>query len=175
MCLKAEFLWYTVLSNENGEFYTYSMHPYLNRSVCLWMGWPTYEGLAFVQAGVPSCAPWWWRDAPLVREFQMWDRRCKQWDSHWFQGRKIRFCGIWSTMFAITIRDIFSSTNLYYSYFTRPLLHAVYNTWWLLSLPVDHSRQPVALKWDGGSLGLVSTLFFSAKIFVPRIDKCLFF
>ena len=23
---------------------------------------------------------------------------------------------------------------LYYSYFTRPLLHAVYNTWWLLSL-----------------------------------------
>ena len=95
---KAEFLWHTVLSNKNGEFYTYSMYLHLNRSVCLLMDRPLDEGLAFVQAGVPSCAPWWWRDAPLVREFQMWDRRCKQWDSHWFQGRKMRFCGIWSTM-----------------------------------------------------------------------------
>ena len=49
----------------------------------------------FVQAGVPSCAPWW-RDAP--REFQIWGRRCKQWDFYWFQGRKMRFYGIWSTM-----------------------------------------------------------------------------
>ena len=55
------------------------------------------KGLAFVQAGVPSCAPWW-RGAPLVREFQIWYRRCKQWDSHWFWGRKMRFCGIRSTM-----------------------------------------------------------------------------
>ena len=31
---------------------------------------------------------------------------------------------------------------------------------WLLSLPVGHIRQPVALKWDGGRFGLVSTLFF---------------
>ena len=38
VCLKAEFLWYTVLSNENGEFYTYDIYPYLNRSVCLLMG-----------------------------------------------------------------------------------------------------------------------------------------
>ena len=29
----------------------------------------------------------------------------------------------------LKFRDIFSSTNLYYSHFTRPLLHAVYNTW----------------------------------------------
>ena len=46
---------------------------------------PIDEGLAFVQAGVPSCAPWW-RDAPLVREFQMWGRRCKQWDSLLISG-----------------------------------------------------------------------------------------
>ena len=39
---------------------------------------PLDEGLDFVQARVPSCASWW-RDAPLVREFWMWGRRCKQW------------------------------------------------------------------------------------------------
>ena len=27
MCLKAEFLWHTVLSNKNGEFCTYDMYP----------------------------------------------------------------------------------------------------------------------------------------------------
>ena len=39
--LKAEFLWNTVLSNENVEFYIYDIYPYLNRSVCLLMGSPT--------------------------------------------------------------------------------------------------------------------------------------
>ena len=33
VCLKAEFLWHTVLSNENDEFYTYDIYLYLNRSV----------------------------------------------------------------------------------------------------------------------------------------------
>ena len=44
MCLKTEFPWHTVLSNENSEFYTYDVYPYLNRSVCLLMGWgsPTW-------------------------------------------------------------------------------------------------------------------------------------
>ena len=42
VCLKAEFLWHTVLSNENGEFYTYDIYPYLNRSVCLLMGSPLW-------------------------------------------------------------------------------------------------------------------------------------
>ena len=56
------------------------------------------EGLASVQAGVPSYDALW-RDAPLMPEFQMWGHRCKQRDSHWFQVRKMRFCGIWSTMF----------------------------------------------------------------------------
>ena len=42
VCLKAEFLWHTVFSNENGEFYTYDIYPYLNRSVCLLLGSPTW-------------------------------------------------------------------------------------------------------------------------------------
>ena len=46
------------------------------------------EGLAFVQAGFPSCRD----DMTLrscMREFQMWRRRCKQIDPHWFQGRLV--------------------------------------------------------------------------------------
>ena len=35
---------------------------------------------------------------------------------------------------------------------------------WLLSLPVDHSRQPVALKWDGSSLGWCQLFFFQENI-----------
>ena len=42
VCLKAGFLWHTVLSNENDEFYTYNIYPYLHRSVCLLMGSPTW-------------------------------------------------------------------------------------------------------------------------------------
>ena len=48
------------------------------------------EGLAFVQAGVSSCAD----DVMLrscTREFQMWRRKCKQIDPRWFQGRQLRF------------------------------------------------------------------------------------
>ena len=96
VCLKAEFLWHTVLSNENGEFYTYDIYPYLNRSVCLLMGSPTWWRFTFCSSG--SSLVFWWRDAPLVREFQMWGSRCKQWDSQWFQGHKMRFGGIGSTM-----------------------------------------------------------------------------
>ena len=96
VCLKAEFLWHTGLSNENGEFYTYDIYPYLNRTVCLLIASPTWWGSSFSLSG--SSLVFWWRDALLVCEFQMWGRRCKQWDSDWFQGRKIRFCGIWSTM-----------------------------------------------------------------------------
>ena len=96
VCLKVEFLWHTVLSNENGEFYTYDIYPYLNRSVCLLLGSPTWWRFNFCSSG--SSLVLWWRDAPLVREFQMWGRWCKQWDSHWFQGHKMRFGGIWSTM-----------------------------------------------------------------------------
>ena len=55
------------------------------------------EGLAFVQAGVPSCPD----EVTLhscMCEFQMWRRRCKQIDLHWFQWRQMRFCLMLSTM-----------------------------------------------------------------------------
>ena len=39
-----------------------------------------------------------WRDVTLVREFQMWCRRCKQIDLRWFQGRLMRFWWMWSTI-----------------------------------------------------------------------------
>ena len=51
VCLKAEFLWHTVLSNENSEFYTYDIYPYLNRSVCLLMGSPTWWRFNFRSSG----------------------------------------------------------------------------------------------------------------------------
>ena len=131
------------------------IYPFVNGSVCLLMGSPTWWKFSF-------CLSWsslvlLWRDAPLVREFQIWGHRCKKWDSHWFQG-----CKCVSVKFGQpclkTFHDIFSSTNLYNSYFIRLLMHAVYSCC-LLSLPVAHSRQPVALKWDGESLSLVSTVF----------------
>ena len=96
VCLKAEFLWLTVLSVENGEFFTYDIYPYLNRSVIFLMGSPTWWRFSFCSSG--SSLVFWWRDTPLVRKYQTWCRRCKQWDSHWFQGLKMPFCGIWSPM-----------------------------------------------------------------------------
>ena len=55
------------------------------------------EGLAFVQAGVPSSP-----DDVALRswtcEFQMWRRRCKQIDPNWFQGRQMRFWWMLSTI-----------------------------------------------------------------------------
>ena len=96
VCLKAEFLWHTVLSNENGDFYTYDVWPYLKRSVCLLMESPTWWRFSFCLRG--SSLVFRWRSVSLVCEFQIWGRRCKHWDSHWFQGRKMCFCGIWSTM-----------------------------------------------------------------------------
>ena len=113
------------------------------------------EGLRFCSTG--SSLVFWWRDPPLVREFQMWGRRCKKW---WNLVNHI----------VITFHDIFSSTDLNNFYFTRLHLHAVYKTWLTLSLPVDNSQQPMALKWNGGSFGLVSTVFFR-KIYDLRIDR----
>ena len=48
------------------------------------------EGLAFVQAGVPPC-PDDVTPCSCTREFQMWRRRYKQIDPHWFQVRQMRF------------------------------------------------------------------------------------
>ena len=98
VCLKAEFQMHTALSYENGMFYTTIIHSCFSRSVCFSMGsaaWWRF-GLCF-QAGVPSRL----EDVTLrscTREFQMWRRRCKQIDPHWFQGRQMRFWWMFSTM-----------------------------------------------------------------------------
>ena len=64
VCLKAEFLWHTVLSNENGEFYTYGIYPYLNSSVCLLMGSPTWWRFSFCSSGSSLvCSMMTWRTA----------------------------------------------------------------------------------------------------------------
>ena len=62
--LKVEFLWHTVLSSENGEFYTYGIYPYLNRSVCLLMGSPTWWRFSFCSSGSSLvCSMMTWRIA----------------------------------------------------------------------------------------------------------------
>ena len=59
---------------------------------CLMKVWPFSSGSSLVSRWrVPlTCA--------CTREFQMWRRRCKQIDPHWFQGRQMRFWWMLSTM-----------------------------------------------------------------------------
>ena len=40
VCLKVEFQMHTVLSNENGKFYTAMIYPCFSRSVCFSIGSP---------------------------------------------------------------------------------------------------------------------------------------
>ena len=96
VCLKAEFQMHTVLSNENGKFYTPIIYPCFSRSVCFSMGSPAWWrfGLFSSRSSLVSR----WRDAPLVREFQMWRRSCKQIDPQWFQGCQMHFWWMWSTI-----------------------------------------------------------------------------
>ena len=72
------------------------------------------EGLAFVQARVPSCPD----DVTLrscVWEFQIWRRICKQIDPHGFQRRQMRFWWMWSIIsrkyFMIYPVRLFSTAN----------------------------------------------------------------
>ena len=55
VCLKSWLLWHTGLSNENCGFYRYDIHPYLNRSVCLLMGSPTWWGFSFCLSPGHTC------------------------------------------------------------------------------------------------------------------------
>ena len=64
-------------------------------------------------------------------------------------------------------------THLYNSYFTRPLLHAVYNTWLTPVTACGSQSTACGIEMRRGQLGLVSTVFLR-KIFVLRIDKCFF-
>ena len=81
VCFKSNLNW-RVLRN-----YDISM---LNRSACLPMGSPPWWRLSLCSSG--SSLVFWCR-----RCGHQWGRRCIEWDSHWFQDSKIRFCGIQST------------------------------------------------------------------------------
>ena len=100
VCSKAEFQMHTALCPFPMKMASSTQLWYIRASagryVFRWNGLLD-EGLAFVQAGVPSCAD----DVTLrscTREFQMWRRRCKQIDPRWFQGRQLRFWWMLSTM-----------------------------------------------------------------------------
>ena len=113
VCLKVEFQKHPVLSNENGEFYTTMRHPCLSRSVCFSMRLPAWWRFGLCSSG--SFLVSRWRDAPLVPEFQMWCRKCKQIDPHWFQGCQMGFCWMWSTIswkyFIIYLVRLYSTAN----------------------------------------------------------------
>ena len=94
--LEVEFQMHTVLFNENGEFYTTMIYPCFSRSVCFSMWSPAWWRFDLWLSGSSLVSRW--RDALLVREFQMWRRRCKQIDPNWFQGRQMGFCWMWSTI-----------------------------------------------------------------------------
>ena len=135
------------------------------------MGSPIWWGFSFCLSG--SSLEFRWRYAPLLCEFQMWGHRCKQWVSRWFQGHKMRFHGIWSTISSYNSM-IYSARLMCTTAISLGPSSMPFKTLeWLLSLPVDHSQQPVALKWDRESIGLVSAVFFR-KIFVLRINICFF-
>ena len=99
VCLKVEFQMHSVLSNENGKFYTTMIYPCFSRLVCFFMGLPAWWRCGLCSSGSSLVSQW--RSAPLVREFQMWHRRCKQTDPYWFQGRQMRF---WWMLLTILIK-----------------------------------------------------------------------
>ena len=114
VCLKAQFLWHAVLSNANGEFYTYDIYPYLNRSVCLLTSrrWIAYlMKFSFCLSGSsPVC---WWRDAPLVRISNVRAVRCVSMEA----GQPL--CD-----------NIYIQFNKFAQQpFHNPLLRVVHNTW----------------------------------------------
>ena len=70
---------------------------------------------------------------------------------------------------------MFSSTISYYSYFTRPLLHAVYNTWLTPVTACGSQSTTCGIEIDEtGAAFDWCWLIFSAKIFVLRIDNVFF-
>ena len=94
---------HTVLSNENGKFYTNVIYPCFSRSVCFLMGSPVLWRFGLCWSGSSLVSRW--RDVTLVREFQMGRCRCKQIDRHWFQGRQMRFWWMLSTIYFWYIRS----------------------------------------------------------------------
>ena len=135
------------------------------------------EGLAFVQAGVPSFPD----DVTLrscTREFQMWCRSCKQIDPHWVQGRQIRFgecyqpCrenSSWYIRSDYVVQQIFNQSHPA-SYFQQ-LIGSCYSLWitgnslWHRDLPW-HAVDRCQLYFQGKHIFYVLiNIFFKLKIF----------
>ena len=71
------------------KLHTTMIYPCFSRLVCFSMRSPAWWRFDLCSSG---CSPLSrWRDDPLVREFQMWHRICKQRDQHWFLGHQMRF------------------------------------------------------------------------------------
>ena len=96
VCLKAEFQMHTAVANGNGKFYTTMVYPCFSRSVCFSMGSPAWWRFGLCSSGSSLVSRW--HDAPLVREIQIWRRRCKQIDLRSFGRRLMRFWWMWSSI-----------------------------------------------------------------------------
>ena len=147
VCLKVEFQMHTVVSKENGKFYTTMIYPCFSRSVCFSMGLPAWWRFGLCLSGSSLIAGW--RDTPLVCEFQMWHSRCKQIDPHSFQGRQMHFwwmCSTisWKYFIKYPVR-LFSTVNFQ----PEPACVLFSTVYWLLLRPVNHRQQPVTsrLAW----------------------------
>ena len=115
VCLKAEFLLYTILSNEHDKFYTTITDSFFSRSVCFSMRSPSWWRFALCSSGSSLVFPGeWWRDASLVCEFQMWSRVNKQICID-FRDVKCLFWWLWSAIswkhFIIYSVRLFSSSD----------------------------------------------------------------
>ena len=72
----------------SSEFYTI---PCLSSSVYISIGMPTWM---LSLCSNRSCLMLCLSGAPFLRGFQTWGRRCKRWDSQWFQVCKMRYRGM---------------------------------------------------------------------------------
>ena len=155
----AKFLLRTVFSNENGKFYTIVVEMCWSWLICFSVGSPTWWRLSLGLSG--SFLVFLWRGALLVRECQMWSRRCIQRNSRRFQWRKMYYCGMWvGSIVSWTIHNVFSQTSLCDSYLPGVLVHAIYNT---LLAPATACESHLItcnteIRWL--SLGFVSTVFY---------------
>ena len=146
VCLKAKLQMHNVVSNANDKIYTTMIYPCFSGSACFSMGSPAWWRFGLCSNG--SSLVVWCRDAPLVREFQLWHRRSTL-ISVW----------MWSTIswkyFIIYLVRLFSTENCK----PEPSCIIFSTVYWLLLQHVNHRQQPVTSRLAWPCYGLVSTVF----------------
>ena len=118
----------TTMATSSIMWNTRGIYPCLNRPVCLLMGSSNWWRFSFCSSGSSLvCSMMTWRNARA----QILNVRSPMLTMGFPLISGPSNALLWNLInhVTITFRDVFSSTNLYYSNFTRPLLHAVYNTW----------------------------------------------